>query len=94
MSKTLEDDLLRLGVAELGEVGQAGELDHGRRPAHEHEAPLLGARQPLGDHRIGDEAGGERPPGGRSIEGVPHLEARRVLGGIPAPSECRGEGVA
>ena len=42
-SSELEDDLLRLGVAELGEVGQAGVLDHGRRPAHEHEALLLGA---------------------------------------------------
>ena len=40
--ESLEDDLLRLGVAELGEVGQAGVLDHGRRPAHEHEALLLG----------------------------------------------------
>ena len=42
-AQSLEDDLLRLGVAELGEVGQAGVLDHGRRPAHEHEALLLRA---------------------------------------------------
>mmetsp|Transcript_19898 Transcript_19898/g.47095 ORF Transcript_19898/g.47095 Transcript_19898/m.47095 type:complete len:368 (+) Transcript_19898:38-1141(+) len=83
VSESLEDDLLRLGVAELGQVGQACELDHRRRATHEYEALLLWAGQPLRDHGVGDETGGELPAGGRSVERVPHLEARGVLGRIP-----------
>ena len=68
-------------------MGEAGELDHGRRAAHEHEALLMRAWQPLCDHCVRDETRGEAPLGGRAVQRVPDLEALGVLGGVPG--KCR-----
>jgi len=53
-----EDDVSRLLEPEGLEVGLAGEVDHGGRPAHEHHGLVSGqSRVEVGlDHVLGDEA--------------------------------------
>lgn len=66
-----ERDLILLRVAELVEVRLARELDHRRRPAHEHERGGAGRRQVRLDHLLGDEALRVLPVGRRPVERVP-----------------------
>ena len=52
---------LRLLVADLLEVGDAGEVDHGGRAAHEDEGVLGGLEEVLADHLLVDEASAVLP---------------------------------
>lgn len=52
----LESEPTALGVADLVQVGVAGELDHGRRSAHQHQGVVAGRRQTFPHHVLADEA--------------------------------------
>lgn len=52
----LEGEPAAVGVADFVQVGVAGELDHGRRPAHQDEGVVIGGGQVFPHHVFTDEA--------------------------------------
>mmetsp|Transcript_9248 Transcript_9248/g.18002 ORF Transcript_9248/g.18002 Transcript_9248/m.18002 type:complete len:284 (-) Transcript_9248:65-916(-) len=66
--------------ADLVEVGAAGVVEHGRRPAHEHQTVRARRRDGVNEHGVVDEASETLPPRRRPVEGVVALEAARVCG--------------
>ena len=54
--RRLEGEPAILGVADLVQVGVAGELDHGGGAAHEHQGVVSGRGEVLADHVLADEA--------------------------------------
>lgn len=52
----LEGEPAAVVVADFVQVWVAGELDHGRRSAHEDEGVVAGRRQVVPDHVLADEA--------------------------------------
>lgn len=70
------------GVSHTLQVGQAGILDHGRRPAHQHQRLLLGRRQVCPDHVLIHEA----------LAVVPGCRHKRGQVSTPAASPPQGRG--
>lgn len=48
-------------MSHLVQGGDAGEVDHGRRPAHERDDVIAGREQVFADHVLVDKAGAVFP---------------------------------
>ena len=70
--------MVGLFVPELVEIGLAGVLDHGRRPAHEDHRVGPRRREVRLEHRVRDEALGKLPVLGRA-EGEAPSNGRRKM---------------
>src|SRR5690625_625187 len=75
----LVGESVRLPVADLVQVGQAGMFDHRRRSAHQNDGVVGGRWQVLADHLVVDEARTIRRRGAcRSIEVIVLLDVTHL----------------